>query len=170
VAATTRKTGVATRTLASQRQRGDGGDPVGVTSRSRPIEVIAVKPMAEKYSATHRAPGSAPGRTSSPQVRYCAAAAVAVSDRATVSSSQPTGWRGRRLASTAPTVAPLTMATTGNAVPGVSWTRSARPAWRSSRSSSGTAARVRMVSSHSAHADTTGQAGRLSPLALTSGP
>jgi hypothetical protein len=65
---------------------------------------------------------------------------------------------------------PLTMATTRNAVPGVSWTRSARPAWRSSRSSSGAAARVRTVSSHSAHADTTGQAGRLSPLALTSGP
>src|SRR6185503_12858971 len=104
-------------TLASQRQPGDGGDPVGVSSRSSPMQVSAVKPMAEKYSDTERAAGSDPGRTSSPQVRYCAAAAVAVSDKATASSSQPTGWRGRRLASTAPTVAPLTMATTGNTVP-----------------------------------------------------
>ena len=42
VATATSRTGVATMTLASQRQRGDGGDPVGVTSSSRPIEVIAV--------------------------------------------------------------------------------------------------------------------------------
>jgi hypothetical protein len=42
VATTTRRIGVATMTLASQRQRGDGSDPVGVTSRSRPMEVIAV--------------------------------------------------------------------------------------------------------------------------------
>ena len=47
VATASRRTGVATRTRASQRQPGDGGDPVGVTSRSRPIEVIAVNPMVE---------------------------------------------------------------------------------------------------------------------------
>jgi hypothetical protein len=41
-ATTTRRTGAATMTLAHQRQRGDGSDPVGVTSRSRPTEVSAV--------------------------------------------------------------------------------------------------------------------------------
>jgi hypothetical protein len=33
--------------LANQRQRGDGGDPVGVSSSRRPMPVSAVNPMAE---------------------------------------------------------------------------------------------------------------------------
>ena len=55
-------------------------------------------------------------------------------------AASPPGGGGRRLASTVPTVAPLTMARVGQMVPGVSWTRSARPAWRNRRSIQGTAA------------------------------
>src|SRR5262245_61498831 len=63
--------------------------------------------------ATQATAGSAPGRASSPYGAYSPATPFAVRDRATASSSQPTGWRGRRPASTAPTVAALTIATNG---------------------------------------------------------
>jgi hypothetical protein len=43
-------------------------------------------------------------------------------------------------------------ASTGPTVPGVTWTRSARPASRSSRSSHGTAASASMATAHSPHA------------------
>src|SRR5215207_3744834 len=70
------------------------------------------------------------------------------------SSSQPTGWAGRRAATTAPTVAELTIARTGMVTPGkTNWTRSGRPAWRNSWSSQGTAARQSRLASHSAQAN-----------------
>ena len=60
-------------------------------------------------------------------MQYCAVAAVAVSDRAMPSSSQPTGCAGRQAATTAPTVAELARARTGTATLGkTNWTRSAR--------------------------------------------
>src|SRR5215208_6366638 len=69
------------------------------------------------------------------------------------SSSQPTGWAGRRAATTAPTVTELTTARTGMATSGkMNWTRSGRPARRRSWSSQGTAARQSRLASHSAHA------------------
>src|SRR5215218_6012800 len=70
------------------------------------------------------------------------------------SSSQPTGWPGRRAATTAPTVAELTTARTGMATSGkTNWARSARSARRNSSSSQGTAARQSSrFASHSAHA------------------
>ena len=53
---------MATRTLASQRQRGDGGDPVGVSSRSSPIEVSAVQPD-DRVVPGHPAGGGQRART-----------------------------------------------------------------------------------------------------------
>jgi len=47
------------------------------------------------------------------------------------SSNQPTGCAGRRLASTNPTVAALTAATTAGTLPAFSHATSELPAWRS---------------------------------------
>jgi hypothetical protein len=41
---------VAAITLAGQRQRGEGSDPVGVSSRTNPIRVRAVNAVAGWYS------------------------------------------------------------------------------------------------------------------------
>ena len=128
VTASRKTTGAAAATHAHQRQRGEGSDPVGVSSRTKPTQANAVTTVAGMYRATKLAAGSARGRTSSPQARYCAAAPVAIRDTAWASSSQPTGWRERRLASTAPTVTALTSPTTGRASHCL---RSGRPAWRS---------------------------------------
>jgi hypothetical protein len=81
------------------------------------------------------------------------------------SSSQATGWRGRRLARIAPEVAALTAASTRmTPSPAVNWTSSGRLARRSRWSSQAVAARESSVSTHSAHASPPGhhrvQAGR----------
>jgi hypothetical protein len=103
--------------------------------------------------ATQAAAGSAPGRAWSPYGAYPPAAPAALNERPQASSSQPTGWRGRRPASTAPTVAALTVATVGaTAVP----SGSDRPARRSKTSSQKPAARPSMASAHSAHASPAG--------------
>src|SRR5512132_920552 len=60
----------------------------------------------------YSAPGSDPGRTSSPYLAYHSTRMLRATASPTPSSSQPTGWRGRRLATTAPTAAELTVAST----------------------------------------------------------
>jgi hypothetical protein len=60
--------------------------------------------------ARYSAAGSDPGRTTSPYLAYHSTRMLRVTDRPTPISSQPTGWRGRRPASTAPTAAELTVA------------------------------------------------------------
>ncbi|HEX2373782.1 MAG TPA: hypothetical protein VHO93_07345 [Actinomycetota bacterium] len=72
--------------------------------------------------------------------------------RPRASSSQPTGWAGRRLAAAAPTVAALTAASTGAATAAPSGARSGRPAWRSRWSSHQIATRPSMANAHSAQA------------------
>src|SRR6266699_2290647 len=118
--------------------------------------------------ATQVAAGSAPGRASSPYGAYPPATPLAVRDRAKASSSQPTGWRGRRPASTAPTVAALTVATTG---PTAVFRGSDRPARLSRPSSQKPAARPSTTSAHSAHATTPdhgrGWAGRAAGVTAT---
>jgi hypothetical protein len=66
-AASTATTGAAAATLAHHRQRGDGSDPVGVSSSANPAHdtQTSVKLRTEKPTRW-RAPGSDPGRTSSP--------------------------------------------------------------------------------------------------------
>jgi hypothetical protein len=78
-------------------------------------------------------------------------------------SSQPTRCPGRRLATTAPTVAALTAATAAVKLPLPNRkVSSGRPAWRSRRSSQTVAARPSRVSAHSAHASPAGhRPGRL---------
>jgi hypothetical protein len=95
---------------------------------------------------------------------YVRATPAALSDRPKPSSSQPTGWRGRRLASTAPTVAVLSAPSTGGNALGVRTTSSGRAVWRSSWSSQTTTATPSMTRAHSAHASTAGhRRGRPSP-------
>ena len=48
-------------TPAHQRQRGDGSAPVGVSSSTRPLQVIAVTMVAGMHRATKPAAGAAPG-------------------------------------------------------------------------------------------------------------
>ena len=54
-------TGAAAVVLAHQRQRAEGSDPVGVSSRTKPSKAWAVTMMAGKHSATKRVAGSLPG-------------------------------------------------------------------------------------------------------------
>jgi hypothetical protein len=78
------------------------------------------------------AAGSDPGRATSPYQLYPKARPHKASDNPRPSSSQPTGCAGRRLASTAPTVAALTAATTWGTLPRCNQVSSGKPAWRSS--------------------------------------
>jgi hypothetical protein len=64
--ATTLTTGAAAAALAHQRQRGEGSDPVGVSSSTKPRAARAMTTVAGRYRATERAAGSAPGRASRP--------------------------------------------------------------------------------------------------------
>jgi len=64
--AATNTTGAAAATLAHQRQRGEGSDPVGVNSNTKPTQAAPIARVAGLYSATSPAPGSAPGRACSP--------------------------------------------------------------------------------------------------------
>jgi hypothetical protein len=107
VDASTNTTAAAAATLAHQRQRAEGRVPVGVSSRTNPAQ----------ERGTMLRPPPAPLRVSASPV---------------ASSSHPTGWRGRRLATTAPTVAAVTAATTEAAVPAPNQLSSGRPAWRRS--------------------------------------
>ena len=54
-----------------------------------------------------------------------------LSESPMVTSSQPTGWRGWRLAITAPTTAAITVAPVKGTAPAPLETNSGRPAWRS---------------------------------------
>jgi hypothetical protein len=78
--------------------------------------------------------------------------APATTEAPSASSSQPTGCLGRRLASTAPTVAALSMASTYGTASAPNPTRSARPACRDRRSNQTTVASPSRVSAHSAQA------------------
>ncbi len=60
--------------------------------------------------ATQRAAGTAPGLAATPYRAYPSANPDADTDSPSASSSHPTGWRGRRPASTAPTVGAITRA------------------------------------------------------------
>jgi hypothetical protein len=51
---------------AHQRQRGEGSDPVGVSSRMNPRQATMGMPPCCSYTATQSAAGSEPGRASSP--------------------------------------------------------------------------------------------------------
>ena len=51
---------------AHHRQRGEGSDPVGVSSRTKPIKAESGTQLASAYTAAQRAAGSDPGRASSP--------------------------------------------------------------------------------------------------------
>ena len=131
-------TGVAAITLAHQRQRGEGSDPVGVSSRTKPMQGQG-REHGRRLVPADVAGGGQRTRAGPAARRHEVrrVTPVAVSDRPMPSSSQPTGWRWAAAATTAPTVAALTTARTGMATPGTNWTRSGRPAWRSSWSSHG---------------------------------
>jgi hypothetical protein len=60
----------------------------------------------------YSAPGSDPGWTTSPYLAYHSTRTLRGTASPAPSSSQPTGWGGRLLASTAPTAAELTVAST----------------------------------------------------------
>jgi hypothetical protein len=72
------------------------------------------------------------------------------------SSSQPTGWPGRRAASTAPTVAALSAATARGTPMADSAAMSARPAWPSSRSTHRVPANPATVSAQTVQASAAG--------------
>src|SRR6266498_4170904 len=98
--------GSAAATQAHQRQRGDGSDPVGVSSRMKPMQPSPGTKVAEASAARWLAAGRGAGRARSAYRAYPSAALVsACGTSPKASSSQPTGWRGRWLASTAPAVA-----------------------------------------------------------------
>ncbi len=61
VTTSSRATGVATMALAHQRQRGEGSVPVGVSSRTKPMQANAATTVAGMYRATRLAAGGAPG-------------------------------------------------------------------------------------------------------------
>ena len=84
------------------------------------------------------------------------------------SSSQPTGCRGRRVASTAPTVGALTSATRKGTALAFNWTRSTRPARRSRWSNQRMAAIPIRASAHSAHASPAGDRSRATRAAWVS--
>jgi hypothetical protein len=65
-AASSHTTAAAAVTRAHQRQRGDGSDPVGVSSRTKPMQAANRMKLASPYTATYAAAGTAPGRASSP--------------------------------------------------------------------------------------------------------
>jgi hypothetical protein len=56
----------ATVTLAHQRQRGEGSDPVGVSSSTKLIAVCAKTTVAGQYRTTACVAGRAPGRANNP--------------------------------------------------------------------------------------------------------
>jgi hypothetical protein len=89
-----------------------------------------------------------PGPDLKPVACVSPATPLAVRHRAKANSSQPTGWRGRQAASTAPTVAALTIATIGP----TAVSRGVGPARRSRPSSHKLAARPSITSAHSAQA------------------
>src|SRR6266536_4266105 len=59
-------TSTAAATHAHQCHRGEGSDPVGVSSRTKPINANAETTVAGSDLATEFAAGSTPGRASSP--------------------------------------------------------------------------------------------------------
>jgi hypothetical protein len=59
-------TGPAAAILAHRRQRGEGSDPVGVSSSTNPASEIQIRKIPKETPARYRAPGSDPGRTTSP--------------------------------------------------------------------------------------------------------
>jgi hypothetical protein len=59
-------TGTTTAARAHHRQRGEGSDPVGVSSRTKPSRARAGTMMAGRYRLTSAAAGTAPGLASSP--------------------------------------------------------------------------------------------------------
>ena len=63
---TTNAAGTAAASQANQRQRGDGSDPVGVSSRMKPMQPSPGMKLAEASAARWLAAGGAPGLTSSP--------------------------------------------------------------------------------------------------------
>jgi hypothetical protein len=71
-----------------------------------------------------------------------------------VTSSQPTGWRGWRLAITAPTTAAITAAPVKDTAPAPMETNSGRPAWRSNWSNQTVAATPRKLRPQSGQAST----------------
>jgi hypothetical protein len=113
---------------AHQRQRGDGRCPVGVSSSVKPLQAIATPTVAGTYRATRAAAGAA---WATPLLVAARVTPAAASDSPRASRSQPTGCRGRRLATTAPTVAVLTAPSTGAKAVGFKTTSSGRPVWRS---------------------------------------
>ncbi len=66
VSASRKPAGAAAASLAHQRQRGEGSDPVGVSSRTKPTQASPTNRVPGLKTATHRAAGSAPGRATSP--------------------------------------------------------------------------------------------------------
>ena len=66
VSSTIAATAAATTSPAHQRQRGEGSDPVGVSSSTNPSRVDSTTQLSFTYTAAQAAPGSDPGRASSP--------------------------------------------------------------------------------------------------------
>src|SRR4029450_8031309 len=109
--ATTTSTGAAAAALAHQRPRGDGRDPVGVSSSTNPAQASQMTVKLKMANPTrYSAAGSDPGRTTSPYLVYHSTRRLRAIASPIPSSSQPTGCRGRRLASTPPTAVELTVA------------------------------------------------------------
>jgi hypothetical protein len=86
------------------RQRGDGSRPVGNSSTRK---LKAAKFTGQIQCATqvaHTPPGSDPGAVTIARTAYSTLRTVTAETRPTATNSQPTGWLGRRAATTAPTV------------------------------------------------------------------
>jgi hypothetical protein len=127
------------------RQRGDGSRPVGNSSTRK---LKAAKFTGQIQCATqvaHTPPGSDPGAVTIARTAYSTLRTVTAETRPTATNSQPTGWLGRRVATTAPTVRTRTRRT--RRAPARSAPRGWRPAgrWRSPQAASPgpTAARQR---------------------------
>ncbi len=69
------------------------------------LEIQQLDLVTETSLAAEPTAGGAPRQANSAQLAY-----PKVNHRPSASSSQPTGWRGRRLASSVPTVTALTAA------------------------------------------------------------
>jgi hypothetical protein len=79
-----------------------------------------------------------------------------LSESPMVTSSQPTGWRGWRLAITAPTTAAITAAPVKDTAPAPMEANSGRPAWRSNWSNQTVATTLRKLRPQSGQASTRG--------------
>ena len=105
---------------ATGRHRGEGSVPVGKRRNSRGIGTTAKKMEVSATSAAARPNGSEPGDVSNVYVAYSDANPLSRNAMPASMKSHPTGFRGNRDATTAPTVAYPVRTTTAIGMNGTS--------------------------------------------------